>query len=342
MAKLNRRIFLSAMPATALSGLEVAHGAVHPVAAPPVAASAYGDLVGRTPLYELSRLAPRGTRVVAKLELMNPMSLKDRPALSMLTAASAAGRLKPGTEVVEASSGNMAIGIASLLRQFQIAARFFMSESVSQERVAILKAYGAEVVLTPAKEYTKGARERAMAYCDRGSNRLFLNQHDNEANPEAHYRTTAPEIYEALGGDIAAVVIGLGTGGSFSGISRYMKERNPSIRIIGFEPAASPVYSGGKQGEHHITGIGPGFIAPVFERARSRLDEIVLVRDEDVFEWTRRVASAEGLLVGLTSGAAAKVACEVAARASLHGGTVVCLFADTGQRYLSVKGLFGA
>jgi cysteine synthase A len=181
-----------------------------------------------------------------------------------------------------------------------------------------------------------------MAYCDKGSDRLFLNQHDNEANPQAHYRSTAPEIFDALGGDIAAVVIGLGTGGSFSGISRYMKERNPSIRIVGFEPAASPVYSGGKQGEHHITGIGPGFIAPVFERARSRLDEIVLVRDEDAFEWTRRVASVEGLLVGLTSGAAAKVACDVAARPSLRGWTVVCLFADTGQRYLSVKGLFGA
>lgn len=180
-----------------------------------------------------------------------------------------------------------------------------------------------------------------MAYCDKGSERLFLNQHDNEANPQAHYEGTAPEIYDALRGDIAAVVIGLGTGGTFSGISRYMKERNPSIRIIGFEPAASPVYSGGKQGEHHITGVGPGFVAPIFERAQSRLDEIVLVRDEDAFEWTRRVASVEGLLVGLTSGAAAKVACDVAARPSVRGGTVVCLFADTGQRYLSVKGLFG-
>jgi cysteine synthase len=338
MTVLNRRIFLSAASGAALAGLDEAQAAQR--GTPPVPASTYGDLVGRTPLYELTRLAPRGTRVMAKLELMNPMSLKDRPALWMLRAASAARRLKPGTEVVEASSGNMAIGIAALSRQFHIATRFFMSESVSRERVAVLKAYGAEVVLTPAAEYTHGARERAMAYCDKGSDRLFLNQHENEANPQAHYEATAPEIYDALEGNLVAVVVGLGTGGSFSGISRYMKERNPSIRIIGFEPAASPVYSGGKPGEHHITGVGPGFVAPIFERARSRLDEIVLVRDEDAFEWTRRVASVEGLLVGLTSGAATKVACDVAARPSLRGGTVVCLFADTGQRYLSVKGLF--
>jgi cysteine synthase A len=280
MTIVNRRIFLGVASGAAITGPDVVQAATRAGATLPAPASAYGDLIGRTPLYALTRLAPRGTRVVAKLELLNPMSVKDRPAFSMLTAASAAGRLKPGTEVVEASSGNMAIAIASLSRQFKIETRFFMSESVSQERVAILKAFGTAVVLTPAAEHTRGARERAIAYCAKASDRLFLNQHDNEANPQAHYRSTAPEIYDALGSDIAAVVIGLGSGGCFSGISRYMKERNPSIRIIGFEPAASPVYSGGKQGEHHITGIGPGFVAPNFERARARLDEIVLVRDE--------------------------------------------------------------
>jgi cysteine synthase len=342
MPLLSRRGFLGVTGATvAVSGLRpTAAGARAEQPPAPAVARTYGDLVGRTPLYALDQLAPKSARVVAKLELMNPMSVKDRPALAMIRALQASGRLQPGVEVVEASSGNMAIAVASLARRFGFRPRFFMSESVSQERVAILKAYGAEVMLTPASEHTRGARERAMSYCEKAAGRVFLNQHDNEANPQAHYDTTAPEIYGTLGREIAAVVIGLGTAGCFSGISRYMKERNPSIKIIGFEPALSPVYSGGQQGDHHITGIGPGFIAPNFERARKRLDEIVLVRDEDAFEWTRRVAREEGLLVGLTSGAAAKVACDVALRPGMKGGTIVCLFSDTGERYLSVKGLF--
>ena len=309
----------------------------------PEIADGAGDLVGWTQMYEVDRLVPGlPARVIAKLEMLNPMSVKDRPAKYMVDSLRRSGRLHVETEIVEASSGNTAIGIAQLSSHLCFRTKFFMSEAVSLERRMILKAYGSEIVLTPALEHTRGARERAMGYCQRTPEAIYLNQHDNEANPQAHYETTGPEIWRALGRDIAAVVVGLGSCGCFSGISRYLKEKNPGIKFIGFEPKSSPVYSGGKQGEHHITGIGPGFIAPNFLRARSRLDDIVLVSDDEAYEWTRRIALAEGLFVGLTSGAAAKVACDAARRPEFKGGTVVCLFCDTGERYLSVKGLFSA
>jgi cysteine synthase len=301
----------------------------------------YTELIGHTPMLELTKLEPGlPARVLAKLEIFNPMSIKDRPALYMVRALEAAGRLTRETELIESSSGNTAIGVAALAATMGVRSRFFMPESVSQERVKILRAYGAQVVLTPRADHTRGAREQAMAYCAAHPHAIFLNQHDNEANPQSHYETTAPEIWNDLGGEVDAVVIGLGTAGSFAGIARYFKERSTRTRIIGFEPAGSPVYSGGKQGAHHVHGIGPGFITPNFQRARQWLDEIVLVADEDAYEWTRRIALAEGLLVGITSGAAAKVACDVARRAELKGGNVVCLFYDTGERYLSTPGLF--
>ncbi len=231
------------------------------------------DLIGHTPMLELTRIEPGlPARVFAKLEMFNPMSVKDRPALFMVRALTASGRVTPESEVVEASSGNTAIGVASLCTTMGLKARFFMPESVSRERVAILKAFGAVVVLTPRVEHTRGARERAIAYCQEHPHAIYLNQHDNEANPQAHYETTAPEIWNDLGGRLDAVVLGLGTGGSFSGISRFMKEKDERIRIFGFEPAASPVYSGGAQGAHHLTGIGPGFVTPNVQRARHRLD----------------------------------------------------------------------
>jgi cysteine synthase len=305
----------------------------------------YTQLIGKTPMLELRRLCPglRG-RVLAKLEMFNPMSIKDRPVLYMVRALERAGKLQGGAEVVEASSGNTAIALAAMAAIMGFKARVYMSESVSSERVVILKAYGATVVLTPASEHSRGARERAMAYCRENPKAVFLNQHGNEANGQAHYETTGPEIWADCGGKargVDAVVLGLGTSGSFNGISRFMKEKNPAVKMIGFEPAASPVYSGGKQGEHHITGIGPGIVAPNFEPVRKLCDEIVLVKDEDAYEWTRRIAVKEGLLVGITSGAAAWAACHVAMRPEMAGKTVVCLFYDTGERYLSVKGLWG-
>jgi len=301
----------------------------------------YTDLIGRTPMLALTRLEPGlPARVLAKLELFNPMSVKDRPVLSMIRRLEAEGRLGPEAEVVEASSGNTAIALAALASTRGFQAVVFMSEACSVERVKILRAYGAEVVLTPADEHTRGARERAIAYAERRPNAIYLNQHDNDANPAAHYETTGPEIWEDTGGEVHAVVTGMGTAGSISGLSRFFKEKDPAIRVIGFEPASSPVYSGGTQAKHRLIGIGPGFVTPNFERARDRIDEILLVPDDDAFAWTNRIARTEGLLVGVTSGAAAFAACTVARRPEFAGKTVVTLFYDTGERYLSTPGLF--
>jgi cysteine synthase A len=258
----------------------------------------------------------------------------------MVRALAEQGKLGPDTEVVEASSGNTAIALAALATTMGFKARVYMSESASAEREIILKAFGATVIRTPAAEHTRGARDRAIAYARENPNAHFLNQHDNEACCMAHYQTTAPEIWADCGGKIDAVVLGLGTAGAFNGVARYMKEKNPAIRIVGFEPAASPVYSGGKQGEHHITGIGPGFVTPNFQRAAHLCDEIVLVRDTDAYAWARLIALREGLLAGITSGAAAKVACDLARRPQMAGKTIVCIFYDTGERYLSTPGLF--
>ena len=300
------------------------------------------DLIGRTPVLELARLFPSSPcRVLAKLEQMNPMSVKDRAVLSMIHGALDRGDIVPGTEVVEASSGNTAIAVASLAAIFGYRTRIYMSEQCGPERQRLLTAFGAAVVLTPADEHTKGARARALAYCARHPRTtFFLNQHANPDNASAHVRTTGPELWEQAEGRLDALVVGLGTAGTYEGLSTFLKSKNPSIRIIGFEPWASPVYSGGAQGEHHLIGIGPGFVTENFERARRNLDELILVREEDAYEAVRRIARTEGLLVGPSSGAAAHVAGQVAARPEFSGRTVACLFYDTGERYLSESRLF--
>ncbi|MCK4625752.1 MAG: cysteine synthase family protein [Phycisphaerae bacterium] len=301
----------------------------------------FTGLIGRTPMLELTRLEPDlPARVLAKLEMFNPMSIKDRPVLYMIRDLQRQGQLTPETELVEASSGNTAIAIAALAATMGFKAKIFMSELCSEERRKIIRAYGAEIVLTPGVEHTRGARQRGMAYAEKTPNAVYLNQHDNEANAAAHYQTTGPEIWEDCGGGIDAVVIGLGTCGTFSGLSRFFKEKDPNIRIVGFEPASSPVYSGGRQGRHKLIGIAPGFVTPNFQRSAERCDEIMLVRDEDAYEWTRRIARTEGLFVGITSGAAAKVACDLAKCPEMSGKTVICIFYDTGERYLSTEGLF--
>jgi len=302
----------------------------------------FTDLIGSTPLMELSRLLPGSpARILAKLEMYNPMSVKDRAVLGMVRAALAGKQIGPDTEVVEATSGNTGIALASLGAVMGFKVRLFMSELCSVERRKILCAYGASVVITPAAEHTKGARKRALAYCEaHPETTFFLNQHANPSNGSAHETTTGPEIWEQTRGELDAVVIGLGTSGTFDGLSRFFKTRNPLIRIIGFEPAASPVYSGGPQGPHHIIGIGPGFVTDNFKRSREYLDEIITVEDDVAFEWTRKIARAEGLLVGPSSGAAAWVAASLATREEFKGKTILCLFYDTGERYLSTEGLF--
>ncbi len=280
-------------------------------------------------------------RVLAKLELNNPTSVKDRGVYFMIDAAIKSGEITSDTEVVEASSGNTGIALARAAAIMGFKARVYMSELCSVERLRTMSAFGAKLVITPGAEHTRGARERAIAYCRANPEKtFFLDQHGNANNGRAHELTTGPEIWEQTKGELAAVVIGLGTGGTFDGLSRYFKSKNRNIQIIGFEPAASPVYSGGKQGIHHITGIGPGFVTDNFKRSAQHLDEIIHVTDQDAFEYTRLLAKRMGILVGLTSGAAAWVAGEVANRDHFENKTIVCFFYDTGERYLSTEGLF--
>ncbi|HAA93333.1 MAG TPA: cysteine synthase A [Rhodospirillaceae bacterium] len=300
------------------------------------------DLIGGTPLLKLDRLFPDSpAQIMAKLELLNPTSIKDRPALYMIRNAIAEGKIKPGTEVVEATSGNTGIGIACLATILGFKARLYMIDTSSVERQKLLSAYGATVVLTPAAELTTGARERALAYCAANPDTTFFaNQHGNENNAAAHIATTGPELWEQTEGEIGAVVIGMGTSGTIEGVSKFLKDKDPNIRVVGVEPAASPVNAGGEPGPHRISGMGPGFIAENFERARDRIDEILLVEDEVSFEWARRVTLAEGVIVGPTSGATVWGADELARRPEFAGKNIICFLYDTGERYLSMDDLF--
>jgi len=302
------------------------------------------ELVGNTPLFALRRLFPNSPcQVLAKLEMFNPMSVKDRPVKYIIEKALAEGTIGPGTELVEASSGNTAIAMAMIGATKNMPVRIFMSELCSVERMQILNAFGAKVVLTPGVEHTKGARARAITYCEaRPESTFFLNQHSNPANGDAHYHVTGPEVWNQTGGDLAAVVIGLGTAGTFEGLSRYFNEKDPSIRIIAFEPAASPVYSGGEMAKHRLVGIGPGFVTDNYKRGRERADELLHVSDDDAFAMTRRLARSEGILAGVTSGAALCVVESLMQRAEYAGKNILCLIYDSGERYLSVDGLFPA
>lgn len=301
------------------------------------------ELIGKTPMLELSRLYPaevRG-RILSKMELNNPTSIKDRGVFFMVKSAMEEGNITKDTEVVEASSGNTGIALARAAITMGFRARIYMSEACSVERLKIMSAYGAKLVLTPAVEHTRGARNRAIEYCKANPEKtFFLNQHGNENNGRAHEYSTGPEIWEQTKGDLAAVIIGLGTSGTFDGLSRYFKNKNKDIRIIGFEPSDSPVYAGGKQGVHRLIGIGPGFVTENFQRSREHLDEIVHVSNEDAFETTRLLAKREGVLAGVTSGAAAWVAGEVGKRKEFENKTIVCFIYDSGERYLSTEGLF--
>ena len=292
------------------------------------------ELIGGTPLVRLSRFAP-GLGVLAKLERQNPAgSAKDRVALSMLRAAEAEGRLAPGGLVIEPTSGNTGIGLAALAAALGYRAVIVMPDSMSPERVKLIAAYGAEAVLTPGAEGMSGAVAKAEEISARSPGSIVAGQFSNPANPRAHYETTGPEIWRDTDGRVAAFVCGVGTGGTITGVGRYLKEQDPAVRVIAMEPASSPLLSEGRAGAHAIQGIGANFVPEALDT--SVYDEVVTVTDEDALAAMRELARTEGLLCGVSSGAAAFAAREIAKRPEFAGKNVVCLLPDTGERYLSV------
>lgn len=295
------------------------------------------ELVGDTPMVELERLgrdAGAVARVVAKVELFNPAgSVKDRVALAMVERAEADGTLRPGATIIEPTSGNTGVGLAlvSALKGYRLI--LTMPETMSVERRRLVAAYGAKVVLTPGAEGMKGAIARAQALREEIPGSVILQQFENPANPARHYRTTAEEIWRDTEGGIDLFVAGVGTGGTVSGTGRRLKELNPAVRIAAVEPASSPVLSGGAPGAHKIQGIGAGFVPGNYDP--SVVDLVVPVADDEAIATARLLASREGLLVGISSGAAAYAALQLAKREEYRGKTIVVLLPDTGERYLS-------
>lgn len=307
---------------------------------------AYGDIteaIGGTPLLALRRFAPEchvegePGRLFAKLELFNPYSIKDRPVLSMVEDAVARGVLAPGGHVVEATSGNTGMALAMICRARGFRCTLVMSEIQSIERRQVLRALGAELVLTPKDGGTKAARAEAKRIA-KETGAFYLGQHDNPANPRAHETTTAEELWTDTDGTIDVLVAGLGTAGTLMGVARALKPRKPDLQVIGVEPAIAPVISQGTFRPHRIMGTAPGFVPAVLER--ERLDGIELIEEDEAFAACRDVARTEGLLVGISSGACAAVARRLAAQPAYAGKTIVAIFCDSGQRYLSVEGLF--
>ena len=299
------------------------------------------DLVGNTPLLEFSNFNKRHgikATLIGKLEYFNPAgSVKDRVALAMIEDAEANGRLQPGATIIEPTSGNTGVGLAfvSAVKGYKLI--LTMPETMSLERRQLLQALGANLVLTPGAEGMKGAIAKAEALRDEITGSIILQQFENPANPAQHVRTTAQEIWRDTDGKVDIFVAAVGTGGTVSGVGKGLKAHNPNIRIVAVEPANSPVLSGGKPGPHKIQGIGAGFIPKTYDG--SVVDEIIQVRDEAAFQTSRELAQTEGLLVGISSGAAVCAALQLAQRPENAGKTIVALLPDTGERYLST-GLF--
>lgn len=295
------------------------------------------DLIGGTPLLELNRFAAEkglARPIIAKLEYFNPGgSAKDRIALAMIRQAEEDGTLKPGATIIEPTSGNTGVGLAlvAAVRGYRLI--LTMPETMSIERRQLVSAYGAQVVLTPAAEGMTGAIKEAERLRDSIDGAIILQQFSNRANPAAHFATTGPEIWNDTEGHVDVFVAGAGTGGTISGVGRYLKSKNPAIRIVAAEPASSPVLSGGKAGAHAIQGIGAGFVPEVYDS--SVVDEVITVSNDDAMSTTRLLARSEGLLTGISSGAAAWAAAELARREELRDKTIVTLLPDTGERYLS-------
>ena len=300
-------------------------------------ASKLTELIGHTPLLELgkySRLHGVGTPIIAKIESFNPGgSVKDRIALAMIEAAEKAGTLKPGATIIEPTSGNTGVGLAlvSAVKGYKLI--LTMPETMSVERRNLVKAYGAQVKLTSGKDGMPGAIKAAEELRDSIPGSVILEQFENPANPQKHYETTGREIWEDTDGKVDIFVAGVGTGGTVSGVAKYLKEKNPYVKIVAVEPKASPVLKGGASGPHKIQGIGAGFVPKTYDP--TVIDEVFDVENDQAILAGRQIAQKDGVLVGISSGAAAFAATEIAKRPENKGKTIVALLPDTGERYLS-------
>ena len=295
------------------------------------------DLVGNTPLVRVNNLIKKDelkADVLAKLEYFNPAgSVKDRIAKEMILDALEKGLINENTTLIEPTSGNTGIGLSAVSTALNLKIIITMPETMSVERRNLMKAYGAELVLTPGSEGMKGAIAKAKELASQIENSFIPGQFENPANPTAHYKTTGPEIYEQTEGKVDIFVAGVGTGGTISGIGKYLKEKNPEVKVVAVEPASSPVLSTGKGGAHKIQGIGAGFVPETLDT--KIYDEIITVENEDAFATGKEMAKTEGILVGISSGAALYAAKELAKREENAGKTIVVLLPDGGDRYLS-------
>lgn len=295
------------------------------------------ELIGKTPLMEVEGIEKElglAARIYVKLELFNPAgSVKDRVALSMIRDAEEKGLLAPGATIIEPTSGNTGIGLASIAAARGYRAIFTMPETMSVERRKLLQGYGAEIVLTDGKAGMDGAIRKAEELAHEMENAMVLGQFVNPANPKAHYETTGPEIWEDLEGDVDIFVAGAGTGGTVTGTGRFLKEKNPKIQVVAVEPAGSPVLSGGEKGPHGLQGIGAGFVPEILDT--EIYDEVFPVKEEEAYEAARLLARKQGVLTGITSGAALHAAIALAKRPENAGKHIVVILPDTGERYLS-------
>lgn len=295
------------------------------------------QLIGNTPLVELTKIEKElglEAKIVAKLEYFNPAgSVKDRIARAMIDEAEKSGKLKPGSVIIEPTSGNTGIGLASVAAARGYRIIIVMPETMSVERRQLMAAYGAELVLTEGAKGMKGAIAKAQELADETENSFIPGQFVNEANPKAHFETTGPEIYEDTDGEVDIFVAGVGTGGTVTGTGQYLKSKKPEVKVVAVEPETSPVLSQGKAGSHKIQGIGAGFVPDVLDT--SVYDEIIPVADNDAFETGRLIGRKEGVLVGISSGAAVYAAIQLAKRPENKGKNIVVLLPDTGDRYLS-------
>ena len=297
----------------------------------------FSELTGNTPLYELSNIENEiktDAHILAKLEYFNPAgSAKDRVAVNMIKNAEAEGKLKKGALIIEPTSGNTGIGLAAVASSKGYKVVLTMPETMSVERQNLLKAYGAEIVLTDGKKGMAGAIEKAKEIHESTPGSFLPGQFDNPSNPQAHYLTTGPEIWRDTDGTVDIFVAGIGTGGTITGTAKYLKEKNPAIKIVGFEPEGSPFLTKGTSGAHGLQGIGAGFKPEILDT--SLIDEVVTVDDESAYKTVKDLARKEGILVGITSGAAVFVAEQIAKLPENKGKTIVALLPDTGERYLS-------